>query len=95
LFLGGTTYVSGGFILGSAVFWLFKSFMKLSSQPRSNNPAWKLTVPGNSGGFVEAVFRPVPVGKHRKLRGIHRKKIRPISDSEYCFHVQAISGAFL
>jgi hypothetical protein len=40
--------------------------------PRSNSPARKRPVPGDSGGFVEAVFRP-----------------------EYCFHVPAISGAFL
>jgi hypothetical protein len=54
--------------------------------PRSNNPVWKLPVPGNSGDFVEAVFRPknfrifsddfrpVPSGKDRNLTGIHRKK---------------------
>ncbi len=54
--------------------------------PRSNYPVRKLPAPGNSGDFVEAVFRPgnfrifsddfrpVPAEKHRKLTGIHRKK---------------------
>jgi dUTPase len=54
--------------------------------PRSNSPARKRLVPDNYGGFVEAVFRPeifrifsnafrpVPVGKHRRLVGIYRKK---------------------
>ncbi len=53
---------------------------------RSNNSVRKLPVPGNSGDFVEAVFRPenfrifsddfrpVPAGKHGELTGIHRKK---------------------
>ena len=53
--------------------------------PRSNSPAWKRPVPGDSGDFVEAVFRsenfrtfsgdiqPVPAGKYRKLAGIRRK----------------------
>ena len=46
--------------------------------PRSNSPVWKRPVPGDSGDFVEAVFRSeifrifsgdfrsVPAGKHRK-----------------------------
>ncbi len=55
-------------------------------QQLNNNPVRKLPVPGNSGDFVAAVFRPenfrifsddfrsVPAEKHRKLTGIHRKK---------------------
>jgi hypothetical protein len=43
--------------------------------PRSNNPVRKLPVPGNSGDFVGAVFRPVPTEKHRNPP----EKIRTIS----------------
>ncbi len=72
----------------------FKNFKRRScgvhdikaKSTRSNRPAWKRSVPGNSGDFVEAVFRPeifrifsndfrsVPVRKHRNLAGIYRKK---------------------
>ncbi len=73
--------------------------------PRSNSPARKRPVPGNSGDFVEAVlrpenfrifsndFRPVPVGKHRKLIETYRKKsekftariLLPCSNDFRCF----------
>ncbi len=54
--------------------------------PRSGSTVRKRPAPNNSGDFMEAVFRPkifwifyddfrlVPVGKHRKLAGIDRKK---------------------
>jgi len=60
-------------------------FRHMCSLPRSNSPARKRSVRGNSGNFVKAVFRPeifrifsnafrtVPAGRHRKLTGIHRK----------------------
>ncbi len=73
--------------------------------PRSNSPARKRPVLGNYVDFVEAVFRPeifrifsndfrsVPVGKHRRLVGIHRKKsenflvgiLLPCSSDFRCF----------
>ncbi len=79
---------------------------KICRRSRSNNPVQKLPIPGNSGDFVEAVFRPenfrtfsddfrpVPAGKHRKLTGINQKNLDNVR-SEYCFHVLAISGVFL
>jgi hypothetical protein len=62
--------------------------------PRSNTPARKRPVPSISSDFVEAVFRPVPAGKHRKLAGVHRKNPKNFRP-EYCFDVPVSSGAFL
>ncbi len=71
-------------MIDSLVFFLTKRC--ILQNPRSNSPAWKRPVPGNSGDFVEAVFRPeifrifpgdfrpVLAGKHRKLTGIDWKK---------------------
>jgi hypothetical protein len=86
--------------------------IKKRTNAQVEQPARKVPVPSNSGDFVEAVFqtenfrifsddfRSVPIGKHRKLIGIHRKKsgqfpvgiLLPCSSDFRCF--PAGSGDF-
>jgi hypothetical protein len=71
--------------------------------PRLNKPTSKLTVPGNSADFMEAVFRPeifpmisgwfLPesTGSWQESTGKNSDNFR----SKYCFHAPAVSGVFL
>ncbi len=75
-------------------------------QPRSNSPARKRLVPGNSGDFVEAVFRPemfqifsmLSVQFLHESTGMWEESARKNPDNfrpEYCFYVPPIPGVFL
>jgi hypothetical protein len=65
--------------------------VSIQKQPRSNSPARKRPVPGNSGDFVEAVFRSESTGNWQESTGKNPDNFWP----EYCFHVPALSGVFV